>query len=394
MLSLLSSFLTYSLGQLKSQAQQLGISLLESNELKAGDVVMLNAPNSIDWAIAFLATQFVGLKVSRALSRSSYETKSSRIPNPIGSLTSPFSSLLQVALANPGYISQELSHVVSLTEPKVILTTENQIPNFKGAGLPLSNLVLIDSISKLLTPSSKQSFKSRKAFSPSSLDETAYIPFSSGTTALPKGVKISSNNATAMCSNLISIPDSFFAGERLINFLPLYHAYALLVNLFLPIRLKGTTHLISFNPDLFCKTVSKYQIQIAALVPPALIGLSKHASATKENFKSLIFVGCGAAPLDAESSKNFSDKTGVEVRQGFGMTETTVGAIGLHGNQKPGSIGKLLPGVKARLVDPETGKDVKNGERGELWIQGRNVCQGYYRNDKATQETITKVSDC
>lgn len=73
------------------------------------------------------------------------------------------------------------------------------------------------------------------------------------------------------------------------------------------------------------------------------------------------------------------------------MTETTVGAIGLHGNQKPGSIGKLLPGVQARLIDVD-GKDSKKGERGELWIKARNVCKGYYRNEKATKETITEVS--
>jgi len=56
---------TLRLGELKHQAQAFGLSLLEKHDLKAGDVVMLNAPNSVDWAIVFMATQFVGLKVSR-----------------------------------------------------------------------------------------------------------------------------------------------------------------------------------------------------------------------------------------------------------------------------------------------------------------------------------------
>lgn len=194
-----------------------------------------------------------------------------------------------------------------------------------------------------------------------------------------------------MCQTCVSVPDTFFKGQKLLNFLPLYHAYALLCSLLVPVKIKGTTYLMAFDPQKFCKAVSKHRIQIAPLVPPVVVGLSKHPDATKENFKSLKFINCGASPLDAGTSDAFTKKTGVEVRQGFGMTETTVGAIGLHGNQKPGSIGKLLPGVQARLIDVD-GKDSKKGERGELWIKARNVCKGYYRNEKATKETITEVS--
>lgn len=71
------------------------------------------------------------------------------------------------------------------------------------------------------------------------------------------------------------------------------------------------------------------------------------------------------------------------------MTETTVGALGLHRNTTPGTCGRILPGIEGKLVDPETGKAVSPGERGELWVRGPNIMKGYYRNDAATKDTKT-----
>lgn len=106
--------------------------------------------------------------------------------------------------------------------------------------------------------------------------------------------------------------------------------------------------------------------------------------ANHDTFKTVESVGCGAAPLDAGSQKRFSERIGTEVRQGWGMTETTVGCLGLHGNMTPGTCGRIMPGIEAKLIDPETNAVVKLGQRGELWVRGPNIMKGYYRNEEAT----------
>jgi long-subunit acyl-CoA synthetase (AMP-forming) len=85
----------------------------------------------------------------------------------------------------------------------------------------------------------------------------------------------------------------------------------------------------------------------------------------------------------------------VTIKQGYGMTETTVALAYGSGTLKLGSVGKLVPNIEARLVDPETGKDVtkqdaEGGTTGELWVRGPSIVKGYYKNEKATRETINE----
>ncbi len=184
--------------------------------------------------------------------------------------------------------------------------------------------------------------KQAKVHAPASLDETAYLPFSSGTTGLPKAVEISHNNVINMVEIFHHSPSIFPRNDdgsqaqfRALNFLPFFHAYALILMLHYPIRKRGHTSILRpFQPEAYCRLVKELKVNFLALVPPVLTLLTKHPDATKDAFASVTHSMCGAAPLDFETQSAFTRKTGVAVNQAFGMTETTVGALGLQGTKR------------------------------------------------------------
>lgn len=143
-----------------------------------------------------------------------------------------------------------------------------------------------------------------------------------------------------------------------------------------------------FNPVGFAKIVKQYSIATITTVPPMLKAVSEVPQATAENFRSLRWISCGAAPLDATLQTKISKQLGTLVVQGHGQTETTIAAFGLTLNMKPGTVGYIIPGVEARLVDDDE-KDVKHGERGEILLRGPNITKGYYLNDEANKSTFT-----
>jgi 4-coumarate--CoA ligase len=99
----------------------------------------------------------------------------------------------------------------------------------------------------------------------------------------------------------------------------------------------------------------------------------------------------GAAPLGPELTEQVADRLDVPVTQGYGMTELSpVSHFCPLERIKPGTIGPVLPGTESRIVDPDSGEDVAEGERGELWVRGPQVMAGYLNNDAATAETITE----
>lgn len=130
---------------------------------------------------------------------------------------------------------------------------------------------------------------------------------------------------------------------------------------------------------------------------------------TNADLSSMDFMVCGAAPLDAGLTQEAMARTKVPIRQGWGMTETTcVGNMKYAQPHDPthttlmpecvtslasknvlGSVGVLIPGQQARIVD-ENGRDVKAGERGEYWIRGPNIIRAYHNNPSATQNSLTR----
>ena len=126
------------------------------------------------------------------------------------------------------------------------------------------------------------------------------------------------------------------------------------------------------------------------MVPPIALALAKHPAVDGHDLSSLEVVMSGAAPLGAALAEAVAERIDTKVIQGYGLTETSpvTHVVRPDGENRPGSIGTALPSTECRLVDPETGEDVGEGERGELWIRGPQVMKGYLNNDEATAATI------
>ncbi|MCW2700381.1 MAG: hypothetical protein JWQ45_1916 [Blastococcus sp.] len=231
------------------------------------------------------------------------------------------------------------------------------------------------------------------------------LPYSSGTTGLPKGVMLTHRNLVANVAQTRTLID-LQPDERIIAVLPFFHIYGLTVLMNQGLQWGGTVvTLPRFDLDDFLRTIQDYKITRAFVAPPILVALAKHPLVDSYDLSSLTSILSGAAPLDESLAQAVEQRlrkgadTGVTVAQGYGMTELSpvshttpdVGhePPGAEGQAVPkGSVGYAIPNTECRLVDPGTGEDAAPGERGELWIRGPQVMKGYLNNEEATRGTI------
>ncbi|MGI8922418.1 MAG: AMP-binding protein, partial [Solirubrobacteraceae bacterium] len=220
-------------------------------------------------------------------------------------------------------------------------------------------------------------------------EDLAVLPYSSGTTGLPKGVMLTHRNLVANTIQSASAlaPDQ---DDVLIAVLPFFHIYGMQVIMNLGLRHGSTlVTMPRFDLDQFLGLIEEHSVSRVYLVPPIALALAKHPAVDGHDLSSLDLIMSGAAPLGAELSEKLAGRVGADVIQGYGLTETSpVTHTIIRENNKPGSIGPPLPGTECRLVDPESGEDVADGERGELWIRGPQVMKGYLNNDEATAAPV------
>lgn len=311
---------------LKLQAQQLGVGLLKSAGLKPGQVVMMVAGNCIEFPIVLMAAAFAGLRI---------------------------------ALANPAYLPHELKHTIAITNPEKIFVMTPLMKNLVDANVPWNKVISMDTeigrggalfMRKIMVSESEA--KAAKPYEPKDYNETQVLPFSSGTTGLPKSVEVTHRNLVAMVESMIHIPNSLGSVKRHLGILPFYHAFAFQANIAVPLISRGCLWILPspFDPVRYCQVIEQEKIEALCVVPPLFIVLTNTPTANKETWKSVKFLISGAAPLDPETQQRLIDKTGVEVRSGWGMTETTVGGLGLHGNLKIGTCGRPLPGMEVSFL--------------------------------------------
>lgn len=138
--------------------------------------------------------------------------------------------------------------------------------------------------------------------------------------------------------------------------------------------------------------IQKYRITALPLVPPIAVALTKSPLVKDYDLSTIEGAFCGAAPLSSESTSDFERtfSNRFQLKQGWGMTEITCSAMGWDPNVEsdPSTVGELNPNIEACVVDDE-GKEVRGGERGELWVKGPNVMKGYWGKPEATAETKT-----
>ena len=220
-------------------------------------------------------------------------------------------------------------------------------------------------------------------------DDVAVLPYSSGTTGLAKGVMLTHRNLVAnvmQCGPGVDMSDN----EVVIAVLPFFHIYGMQV-LMNTVLHNGATLVTMprFDLEQFLTLVQDHKVTRAYLVPPIVLALAKHPMVDNYDLSSLRQIVSGAAPLGADLAAAASERVGTEVVQGYGLTETSpVTNLMPLGEERPGTVGVLVPNLEMRIVDPATGEDQAPGGEGEIWFRGPNVMKGYLGRAKDTGEML------
>jgi 4-coumarate--CoA ligase len=220
-------------------------------------------------------------------------------------------------------------------------------------------------------------------------DDLAVLPYSSGTTGLPKGVMLTHAN---LVGNLVQAEAqlTFEEHEVFLACLPFFHIYGMQIIMNVGLRVGATlVTMPRFDLEQFLTLVQEHRATRLWTVPPIVLALAKHPVVTDYDLTSVRAILSGAAPLGPELAAEASARIGVPVVQGYGMTELSpISHAPLWDDPRPGTVGLLVANCEARVVSPETGEDLDVGEDGELWIRGPNVMKGYLNNPDATEATI------
>ncbi|MGV9718240.1 AMP-binding protein [Rhodococcus pyridinivorans] len=221
----------------------------------------------------------------------------------------------------------------------------------------------------------------------------AALPYSSGTTGMSKGVMLTHRNLVA---NLAQVRSAWNLDETdvVCAALPFFHIYGFTIILNSTLVAGGTiVTLPQFDLRTYLGVVEQYGVTFGHLAPPLVLALAAAPEVDDYDLSSMRKAVSGAAPLDEDAVARAEARTGIVIRQGYGMTEASPGTHCVHIDDfertPSGSVGRLLPATEARIVDPVTEDDAPLGQRGELWVRGPQVMAGYLDNADATTTTIT-----
>ena len=331
-------------------------------------------------------------------------------PTVAGALANYAASLMGKVPVNLNYTlsSEALGSCVEQCNIRTVVTSKAFLEQIK-LDVPVETILLED-VAKSIGVGSKLAAVLASALLPvgllekflgskrrASMDDLATVIFSSGSTGAPKGVMLSHYNVV---SNIQQIGQAFALDrdDRILGVLPFFHSFGFTGTLWLP-PLLGSGAVYHPNPvdgrgigELVCEHQATF-----LLATPTFLQIYMRAC-TPEQFGSVQFVLAGAEKLPERLAAAFEDRFGLRPMEGYGTTETspvvTINTRDFRSagfrqvGAKRGSIGHPLPGMVARIVDPDTGVPVGLGQAGLLLVKGPNVMQGYLGQAEKTAEVL------
>jgi acyl-CoA synthetase (AMP-forming)/AMP-acid ligase II len=219
-------------------------------------------------------------------------------------------------------------------------------------------------------------------------DATALLLSTSGTSGLPKSAAHAHAGAVATLRQYAASPLRRFGPDDVVaGIVPFAHMFGgVMLNSALRAGARMVT-LARFELDAFLGMVQEHRVTAAAVVPPIAQALARHPAVDRYDLSSLRFVLVGAAPCAAEIERECAARLGCVVGQGLGMTEAAPIALP-EDPVRHGSVGRLVAGTQAVIVDPDSGARLREGATGELWVRGPQLMRGYLGDDAATAATV------
>ena len=340
---------------------------LVASGIRPGEMIGIYLPNCWEFAVAFHAATLAGA-----------------IPTTM----------------NPTYREREVHYQLENSDAVALITDGSLLTGIHLAGLPsLRNVYTIRAPGPGRTQPFELLFKGAVS---ARLPEPEHdsrvtlgtLPFSSGTTGLPKGVMLSHYNLVANVYQTLTAGEYGAVGEDdvLLCFLPLYHIYGLTVGLNLTL-MRGCT--LVLMPRFDCARSLQITVDegvtLTLCVPPTLLAYCQAAEQGKfPREHRLRWAKCGAAPLAPELARRFSERTGIPIRQGYGMTEASpVTHVGFLAPElyRPDSAGGPVAQTECRVLDSNE-NEVAQGELGELVMRGPQIMQGYWKSPDATAAVL------
>ena len=217
-------------------------------------------------------------------------------------------------------------------------------------------------------------------------EDTAVILYTSGTSGKPKGVVLSHGNLAANVEQVRTWA-SFTRKDVLFGVLPQFHSFGMTVLTLMPLSVGcGVVYSARFIPKKVLELIRKHRPTAMLGIPAMYNALRMQKKLCAEDVASLRYLVSGGEPLSDAVYDSFKEKTGREICEGYGLTETApVTNWCLPWENRRGTVGRFLPGIECRIVSEEDGSILPAGQDGEVRIKGPNVMQGYFNLEEETR---------
>lgn len=324
-----------------------------------GVVVALLAPNCPDYAVVFHAVALAG-----------------------GTLTT----------INPTYTAPEVAHQLRDAGAALLVTAPALLELARAAAVEtrVAEVVVIGAVAGLRGIDDLRGPALTAQVAVDLDRHPVVLPYSSGTTGLPKGVVLSHRNLVVNVDQVQSMLE-LTGADSTVAFLPFFHIYGLnvLMNPFLAAGARIVT-MPRFDLEAFLTHIQTHRPRHILVAPPVAIALAKHPMVDRFDLSSIETLISAAAPLGVETAEAVGRRLGCRAVQGYGMTELSpMSHCVPPGQVRPGSVGVATPNTEWKIADPDSGAALPVGDEGEVWVRGPQVMLGYLGNPEATARSLT-----